>query len=206
MKPLTQCLRKIRRPAEMTVALALLLSGCAVPPLSTPESRSAWLARQPALVQLTHWRAVGRIGVINAQDGWHANFQWAQQDSDYRIDLIGPLGQGRVIVQGDAQEVRVHTQDGQSWTAPDPDALLEQTLKVRLPVQGLRYWVRGVPEPGPTSTFQTDAQGRLTRLEQDGWVIEYPAYTQTATFDLPARIIAQRQDVSVKLVIEQWNL
>jgi len=206
VKPSMQRLRPLCRLTGIIVVLTLLLPSCAVPPLSTPESRSAWLARQTALAQLTRWRAVGRIGVINAQDGWHANFQWAQQDADYRIDLIGPLGQGRVIVQGDAQEVRVQTQAGQSWTAPDPDDLLEQTLKVRLPVQGLRYWVRGLPEPGPASTFQTDAQGRLTRLEQKGWIIEYPAYTQTATFDLPARIIAQRQDLSVKLVIEQWSL
>jgi len=192
--------------SELALALALL-SGCADPPTSSLEAAPAWSARQTALTQLTTWQADGRIGVISGQDGWHAHFQWAQQGSDYRIDLIGPLGQGRVIVESDGQAVRVQTQDGQNWTAPDADDLLEQTLGVRLPVNGLRYWVRGLPEPGSTPALQTDANGRLTRLEQNGWVIEYPAYALTTlrNLDLPERIVARRPDLSIKLVIQQWK-
>jgi outer membrane lipoprotein LolB len=112
------------------------------------------------------------------------------------------------MVESDGWEVRIQTQDGQNWTAPDADDLLEQSLGVRLPVNGLRYWVRGLPEPGSTPGLQTDAHGRLTRLEQNGWVIEYPAYAPTSrlNLDLPERIVARRTDLSVKLVIEQWKL
>jgi outer membrane lipoprotein LolB len=186
------------------MALALL-AGCATSPFSSPAAQTAWSARQSALVQLTHWQAAGRIGVVNEQDGWHANFQWDQQGSTYRIDLIGPLGQGRVAVQGDEHVVSVQTQDGQQWTASDADTLLEQSLGVRLPVNGLRYWVRGLPEPGAPPRIELDGEGRLIRLEQNGWIIEYPAYVTVARFDLPTRIVARRQDLSVKLVIEQWN-
>lgn len=203
MKP-----RTLLRSTLLVAALAAPLFGCAIPPAVSPAAQGAWAARQPALAKLTHWRAAGRIGVVDEREGWHASFQWDQQDSDYRIDLIGPLGQGRVVVQGDTANVRVQTQDGQNWVAPDADALLEQSLGVRLPVNGLRYWVRGLPEPGPNPTLQTDAQGRLTRLEQNGWVIEYPAYAPTSilNLDLPERIVARRQNLSVKLVIEQWTL
>ncbi len=195
-------------PWRGAAILSLLLCGCAALPTLSPEAASAWTARQTALTQLTTWQADGRIGVVSGQDGWHANFQWAQQESAYRIDLIGPLGQGRVIVESGGQDVRIQTQDGQNWTAPDADDLLEQSLGVRLPVNGLRYWVRGLPEPGSTPILQTDASGRLTRLEQNGWVIEYPAYAPTSriNLDLPERIVARRPDLSVKLVIEQWRL
>ena len=189
-----------------TVLALALLAGCATPPISSPAAQNAWAARQPMLAKLSHWRTVGRIGVINEQDGWHANFQWDQQGPTYRIDLIGPLGQGRVVVQGDAERVSIQTQDGQNWTAADADTLLEQSLGVRLPVNGLRYWVRGLPEPGATPVLEIDAEGRLIRLEQNGWIIDYPAYTPTTALDLPARIVARRSDLSVKLVIEQWNL
>ena len=184
-----------------------LLVGCAVAPSMSPEAAKAWTARQAVLLNLTGWQAAGRIGVINGQEGWHAGFQWTQQDSGYRIDLIGPLGQGRVRVEGDAREVRIQTADGQTQIAPDPDALLEQAVGARLPVQGLRYWIRGLPEPGAAPTFEIDAGGRLTRLEQNGWIIEYPAYGYAAPLrlELPERIIARRQDLSVKLVIEEWE-
>jgi outer membrane lipoprotein LolB len=187
-------------------ALAALLSSCAVPPAVSPAAQGAWATRQPALAKLTRWRATGRIGVVNDGEGWHASFQWEQQGSDFRIDLVGPLGQGRVVVRGDTENVSVQTQDGQNRGAPDADALLEQSLGVRLPINGLRYWVRGLPEPGSTPTLQTDGQGRLTRLEQNGWIIEYAAYTPAAALELPARIAARRQDLNVKLVIEQWTL
>ena len=73
--------------------------------------------------------------------------------------------------------------------------------------QGLRYWIRGLPEPGASPTLQTDAEGRLTRLEQNGWIIEYPAYAYAAplSLELPERMIARRQDLSVKLIIEDWS-
>ena len=201
-------LHTLLRPALFLAVLIALLSGCAIPPATSPEAAAAWTARQNRLARISTWQADGRIGVVSGQDGWHANFQWAQQDSGYRIDLIGPLGQGRVVVESNGTEARIQTQDGQSWTAPDADALLEQSLGVRLPVNGLRYWARGLPEPGSTPTLQTDAQGRLTRLEQNGWVIEYPAYAPTSVLnlDLPERIVARRQDLSVKLIIEQWTL
>lgn len=188
-----------------TVFAFALLAGCATPLITSPAAQSTWAVRQPTLLKLSHWRAIGRIGVVNERDGWHASFQWNQQGSNYRMDLIGPLGQGRVIVQGDTETVHIQTQDGQNWTAPDADTLLEQSLGVRLPINGLRYWVRGLPEPGFPPVMQLDAEGRLLRLEQNGWIIDYPDYTATAALDLPTRIIARRTDLSVKLVIEQWT-
>lgn len=156
------------RAALLVVVLIAPLFGCAIPPVTSSEAATAWTARQSRLARLTTWQAEGRIGVVSGQEGWHANFQWAQQGPSYRIDLIGPLGQGRVIVESDGSQVRIQTQDGQHWTAPDADALLEQSLGVRLPVNGLRYWARGLPEPGSTPTLQTDAQGRLTWTEKVG--------------------------------------
>jgi outer membrane lipoprotein LolB len=190
------------------IVLTILWSGCATPPPSSSEAVSAWTTRQTRLTQLTAWQVKGRIGVVSGQEGWHATFQWVQQQPNYRIDLIGPLGQGRVVIESDGEEVRVQTQDGQRWTAPDPDDLLEQTLGVRLPINGLRYWVRGLPAPGPTPVLETDSEGRLTRLEQNGWIIQYLIYAPTSIpdLDLPERVIAQHRDLSVKLVIEQWTL
>lgn len=188
------------------LVLLTLLASCATPPIPSANP-AAWQARQTALSALAHWRTTGRIGVVSGQDGWHANFQWEQQNPDYRIDLSGPLGQGRVVVQGAADTVSVQTQDGQRWTAPDADTALAQSLGVQLPVNGLRYWIRGLPAPEPTpSALQTDAQGRLTRLEQNGWIIEYASYATVGSLELPERIAARRSDLSVKLLIEQWTL
>lgn len=187
----------------------LLLYGCAAQPTLTPESAQAWQQRQATLTALHTWEAEGRIGVVSGQEGWHASLQWVQQAAGYEIQLIGLLGQGRVQIRGNAQQTEVQTQDGQTWAAADADASVAQILGVRLPVNGLRYWILGLPAPQPAPTnLQTDTAGRLAYLEQDGWVIEYPAYLPTTrlNLELPERISARRADLNVKLVITQWKL
>lgn len=185
--------------------LAGLLASCTTPP-SAPIDDHAVAARQAQLSRLSHWQAAGRIGIVNGQEGWHASFQWVQEEAGYRIDLMGPLGQGRVLIRGDSEQVSLQTQDGQQRVAPDPDSLVAEAMGVSLPVSGLRYWIRGIPEPGPVTGLQSDAEGRLMRLEQNGWVIDYTAYTPVAAHELPTGIVARRQDLSVKLVIERWTL
>ena len=189
--------------------VTLLLYGCATQPTLTPESAQAWQQRQTTLTALHTWEAEGRIGVISGQEGWHASLQWVQQPASYEIQLIGPLGQGRVHIRGNAQQTEVQTQDGQTWAAADADESVAQILGVRLPVNGLRYWILGLPAPQPAPTnVQTDTAGRLAYLEQDGWVIEYPAYLPTTrlNLELPERISARRAELNVKLVITQWKL
>ena len=196
-----------QRPVWLTpLVLAGVLAGCALPPSVNSIDDRVWTARQAELSRLSRWQATGRIGVVNGEEGWHASFQWGQEQASYRIDLMGPLGQGRVLIQGDSERVSIQTQDGQRREAPDPDTLITEALGIRLPVSGLRYWLRGVPEPGPVTGLQTDAEGRLSRLEQNGWIIDYADYAPGAAYQLPTRIVARRQDLSVKLVIERWTL
>ena len=192
-----------------SAALISLLHGCALQPTLSPESAAAWQQRQTTLSALHTWEAQGRIGVVTGAEGWHASLQWTQQPTTYRIQLLGPLGQGRVTINGTAQQTEVQTQDGQKWVAADADESVAQILGIRLPVNGLRYWILGLPAAQPPPTHvQIDSSGRLLRLEQDGWVIEYAAYVPTTrlNLELPERISARRADLNVKLVLTQWML
>ena len=185
---------------------ALLLSACAPLPVVDLLTDSPWTARQRILRGLQHWSLSGRIGVTDGKDAWHASLYWTQRGQAYTIDLIGPLGQGRLNIQGDAQGVIVRTADGQLLNAAAPEQLLEQTIGMRIPVEGLRYWVRGLPDPNRPSQLAGDEEGRLVRLEQDGWIIDYSRYTQVQALDLPDRIRARKGELQVRLVITEWNL
>jgi outer membrane lipoprotein LolB len=198
-------LERQTKSAFLVLLSAILLSACARLPLQLPADEP-WKARNLALSGLRNWHITGRIGITNAQDGWHASLQWTQQERIYSIDLLGPWGQGRVHIEGGAQLVSVRTADGHIHTAADPEQLLAETVGVRIPLDGLRYWVLGVPDPQRPSQLQGDEQGRLTRLEQDGWLIEYPRYTTVSGLDLPALIRARHDDWQIRIAIRNWDL
>ena len=82
----------------------------------------------------------------------------------------------------------------------------------------MNYWVLGLPAPGPAPERQLDEQGRLKRLTQSGWDIQFLEYTRHGAFDLPSKMYIARQDshteagaaagetLEVRLSIEQWTL
>ncbi len=195
----------------IAVLVTFLATGCVWPHDTMTVMRSlhqeTLIDQQKKLARLTHWYVMGRVGIINGQYGWHANFQWDQKDSVYRITLFSPLGQNFVLIEGDGQTVVAYLKDGRNLTAPDPDTLLQQALGLSFPISGLHYWLRGLPDPGHTTlSMRNNANGQLTHLEQNGWLIDYTEYVQVDFQELPASVIMHHHDLSIKLVIEQWLL
>ena len=73
------------------------------------------------------------------------------------------------------------------------------------PLDSLRYWIQGVPDPATPTTEMPDAQGYLGSLEQGGWTVTFTAYMQTADGALPQKLTVARGNVRVKLVIDAWR-
>lgn len=181
----------------------LLLAGCAARvPLQEPGSPAQRVA---ALEAIENWTADGRIAVSDGRRSWQAGVHWQQRGERYAIDLIGPLGQGRLDIRGGPDGVVLR--DGErTLRADDPDTLLADAGGVPVPVGGLRYWLRGLPEPDQPARPVTDAGGRLTRLTQDGWQIVYPNYVTVDGLALPQRIQASREAFEVKVLVDRWTL
>jgi outer membrane lipoprotein LolB len=184
----------------------LLLHGCATTPTSVSLQGPMWESRQASLTALRDWSLSGRISVIQQEKGWHASLRWVQTEQGYSIDITNPLGQTVARIEGDASGVRARTSDGRLLNASDPDDLMEEAIGLRIPVSGLQYWVKGLPDPAEPGKLYGDDQSRLIQLEQSGWTIEYPRYSQLSTLDLPARIRARQDDLRVQVVVDQWRL
>ncbi len=198
----------------LTLGLTCVLGACSSLPVPTPlpgdTAEALWQQRQPQLADIRHWAVSGRLAIITQQTGWHTRVRWTQHDDDYLIQLDTPLGQGAAELHGSAAAVMLRTAEGE-FSADSAEALLAQRLGWRLPVSGLRYWVRGLPDPGAAVERLTlDDAGRLTRLQQSGWDIEFRHYTATP-LALPDRIFLVSSGASpdagldIRLVIEQWD-
>jgi outer membrane lipoprotein LolB len=192
----------------------LVLTACSTmqpagPEATSPQISPSWEERKATLEALRDWSLTGRVAINNGNQGWQASVAWQQQADSYTIELIGPFGQGQITVSGDARGVRLR--DGNRLIdAEDADSLFERATGTRLPISGLYFWIRGIPDPAITSRLAFDQQGRPVRIEQSGWTIEIPNYIQVtrspASVDLPNRINAQQDDLKVKIIIQQWQL
>jgi len=166
----------------------------------------AWPAHQATISNLNRWSLSGRIALndkVNNQS-WHANLHWSQQDEDYRIKISGPLGQGQLQISGNDDQATLRTADGE-FTDSNAEALLQQTTGLQIPLQGLQYWIKGLPQPQSPQQAQGNGNGQLARLQQNDWLITYISYTQSASFTLPQRIQAEQDQLQVKLFIDKWQ-
>lgn len=185
----------------------LLLAGCtSAPPRPLPtDSQLAWQQRQQRMAEVDEWRLSGRLAIQAGHEGWHARINWRQQQQDYAIMLIAPLGQGSLRLDGNDSVVTLRTDEGQSVSAADPTALLEQQFGWRVPVAALRYWVLGIPAPGAREE-QVDEYGRLIHLEQGEWEIRFLDYETQQGLEVPGRVFVNNHQAKVKLVISEWQL
>lgn len=191
--------------------LAVALAACATSPPRLPATAPADLAaleqaRQQTLAALHDWTLTGRIAVHNENENWSATLRWTQQAEAYTLNLIGPLGQGAVQITGDRGSVLMRLADGQSYAADNAETLLREHAGWSVPVAGLRYWVRGLPDPRTTAQKGLDEAGRPLFFEQSGWRIEYARYAQVNGIDLPHKLTLNNPHLQVRLVIDRWEL
>lgn len=189
------------------LTFCLLLSACAsVPAPPNPQvTPTSWLQSRDRLLQLTHWKTSGAIGIKTVKSGFNAHFIWVQNNNRYLIQLAGPLGASAVQMQGAPGNIIVRDSKG-IYRANSPEALLTRHFGWHLPISNLKYWIRGLPAPGTEANKQFDRYHRLQTLVQDSWYIQYQGYTNIRGMILPTRIMMYSYSVNVRIVIRNWIL
>ena len=138
---------------------------------------------------------------------WSATLQWHQQQQEYFLRLIAPLGQGTYEITGNNDAVFLRTAKNEVLKANNPESLMEGTFGWSVPLTGLIYWLRGLPEPGTKAeVFSLDEQGRITDLSQSGWRVTYSSYNNTGGLELPDKISLENDKLKVRLVIKHWKI
>jgi outer membrane lipoprotein LolB len=93
--------------------------------------------------------------------------------------------------------------------APPSDAVLAQLqdrLGFTLPIDQLRYWLLGVPQPGAPFDVKRNDQERASQLIQGDWTIDYDRYMPVDGDVLPAHLVLNREGVRVRFAAERWQL
>ncbi|PWY57545.1 outer membrane lipoprotein LolB [Legionella qingyii] len=186
-----------------------LLTACAPPrpAAELPENKVMPVEQRKAKTEtVSSWEIRGAMAAKNKNKGWSATMNWKQSGPGaYQIRLMGPLGGGTVLI--DKKGDIVTFQDGpKKVTSHNADELLVEQTGIRLPVNNLYYWVRGLPAPGPVQAEHRDDYNHLVQLKQNGYTINFTKYTSVKGIDLPSMIRLEGNGVMVKVVIQNWTV
>lgn len=197
----------------LIVAASLLLSACATQPAHRLPPQDAGIAeqqqaqREAVLRTRRTWSLSGRIALSNGRNGGSGRIEWEQGADGLQVSLSAPVTRQSWRLSVDAGGARLDGLEGGTRIGPDATVLLREATGWEIPVGALGDWLRGMRASGAASaSAQYDASGRLSRLEQDGWVIDYrwPASGATEPV-LPVRIDAAKGEAKVKLIVDDWQ-
>jgi outer membrane lipoprotein LolB len=182
-----------KNPYLIIFLTCVLLAGCA-----TIGDQAGSAAPVGDAFQLS-----GRVSVKYGAEAASGSITWEHGPKSDDLLISTPLGQGVArIVRRDA-EVTLTTADQKVFQAVDVESLTGQVLGWRLPLAGLPDWVRGRAAAGSPAQTRLDGAQRLAELRQSGWLVEFLAYDGES--GLPQRLHLSREDVDIRLVIDQWR-
>jgi outer membrane lipoprotein LolB len=184
-----------------------LLSGCTTAPsrVVPPDPDIAWQRHHERIIRIDAWDLDGRMSIRTEEQGGRVGISWRQDQGRYDMRLSGQFGQGVVEISGSPRRVRLTLPNGEVVEERSAETLLRRQFGWEVPVGTLRYWVLGVPSPGTEEVHELDELGRLARLEQAGWRIEFKDYTRVEELDLPRKLFLSGKGLEVRLVIDEWR-
>lgn len=159
-------------------ALALFLAGCAAVPV---------VSQRPAAPDISQFSFLGRLAVRQGETRYHVNVDWHHDARRDEILLTTPLGQGVAEIVRDAGGARLTLADKRSFVADDWSALSQQVFGFPLPLNASARWL----------------VGDITATE--GWRVTVIERESAAAEALPTVIELERDDIAVRLKIDEWS-
>ena len=198
------------RKSVLFLLFAFMLSSCTTVEVktATPEHERLWQQHLASLTRMGPWSLSGRAVALVDDSSWHVNLRWSQDAGDADIYLSGPFNQGGVHVSVQEEGyAELQTDKGETFIGHDVESLLYQQLGWAVPVRGFRYWMLGMPHPEHHAEGrELDELGRLRKLTQLGWALDYRAYKDLPNGSLPRKLYLTQGDLKLKLVVQEWRI
>jgi outer membrane lipoprotein LolB len=177
--------------------LMLWLQGCSY--LQTAEIEGFRLDGREVLQQDRDWSFEGRVGLSNEKESLSLSLLWNHQKAEDRLELTGPLAQGRMLIILRKETVLIEDGETVKEFKGDVQSILSDVLGIEVPIQSLRYWVLGVNNPSESFVMMSSG------FQQSGWTVRIKELVPVKQAMLPSRMWVEKDKTKIKLVIDQWG-
>ncbi len=200
----------------LPVLSAIILSSCSSFINNTPTINGSshqvksTLDRTAQMQSLSAWEITGKIAFLNVQKRQSANFFWQHlNNNEQHINLTTYLG---INLMELTSKNGLHTINvrGKSYESDDLNTLVYQLTGLQLPTQALNYWLKGLPYlPNDNISFNETTllpQELTSFFNSQYWQINYQAYKLFNEYELATKITIKQANLTIKIVINHWNL
>lgn len=191
-------------PTLVLICLATgLLAACAQ--LPGAMSGTAPPAQRLARTASNDFFLAGRLAASKGSQHYAVSITWRHTAQRDEIFVATPLGQGIAELTRDAAGARLTTAERREFAAPDWQTLSAQVFGFALPLSALPRWLTA-DVPAEALGVSYDRSGRPQRMVVDDWQVAYLDYASDAVDALPALIELKREDIEVRLKVDQWQV
>jgi outer membrane lipoprotein LolB len=158
------------------------------------------------LRDLEAWSLQGRVALAAGDHNFSGSLFWDQYEDEVDLQFRAPLGLGGFRIRGDGEAMEVELKSGERFVAQDPATELEHAFGWPFPVESLRYWMLGLPEPGFAWNETLGVNGTPKRLRQRGWQVDYDRFERIDGSFLPTRLQISGHGVRLRLAVDRWEV
>jgi len=197
----------------MLAVCIIALSGCSTtsPRAVQPILKQTTQQRISELQNLQQWKIKGKIAFFEKEtrNSFTLNWQVNEHKEMQKLNLTHYLGINVLQLDSMANNHKIQV-DGKTYYGQDLERLIYSITGLTLPTQALTFWLKGMP-------FQeTDSINyhKITQLPQtlssyynnELWQVRYASYQQIDGYNLATKFSIKNDDLSIKIVINDWSI
>ena len=145
---------------------------------------------------------------VRAERGaYPGRIRWQHAPASDEVWLYTPVGSAVAHMRQDARGAMLTTADGKEYRAAHVTELADKVLGYQLPLEGLQYWVRGLPWPALNrAERQDDAEGHPRKIQQGDCQVTYLDWQPAGASGLPSKLDVAGEGLRMRLVVDQWKI
>ncbi|MFK8028650.1 MAG: lipoprotein insertase outer membrane protein LolB [Gammaproteobacteria bacterium] len=196
----------------LLVILGAGLGGCQTVPQSGSEL--GWPDREKLLRRQTSFETTGRLSLTVPSTTNQASFALSVDKRDLGLKLSGPFGIGAIRLEVTDGKGRLISAKHGNIALDNTEEDLLELLGYPVPLNAIRYWALGLPQPKvPSERTYSDDWRLLKTLDQQGWKVKFESYRAVALdpdkpdvqIELPRKVRLEGPDVSILMVFRHWR-
>ena len=194
--------------------LMLLLNACGLFTTTStainPYKLDTYKQRLSVLNAITEWHIQGKISVTKAGKNTSGALQWWHHPDAYRLNMIGPFGQGKLAINGN-QFQAIALVDDDIIVANNINTLFDKNLGWPLPITDIEHWLLGIVDTDTAQEITITPEGHIVSFIGDSWRINLSNYKPNTNLLpgqqvwLPSKVTLAKQDILLKAIIKQWQ-